>query len=80
MSSGRRAIDGSEPTRIYETDRLYGLGLPVWSPDGEWIAFGAVLEERDPESGLMLLRADGSEAQYAPGMPQDPAWQPIPED
>ncbi len=74
------AIDGSEPTRIYETDRLYGLGLPVWSPDGEWIAFGAVLEERDPESGLMLLRADGSEAQYAPGMPHDPAWQPIPED
>jgi len=28
----------------------------------------------------VLLRADGSEVQFAPGMPQDPAWQPIPED
>ena len=74
------AIDGSEPTLIHETDPLYGYGTPVWSPDGEWITFGAVLEEDDADSGLVLLRADGTEAQFAPGMPQDPAWQPIPED
>lgn len=37
---------------------------PVWSPDGEWIAY-VEQQSRDPDSGgiLMRMRADGSEAQ-----------------
>jgi dipeptidyl aminopeptidase/acylaminoacyl peptidase len=72
------AIDGGEPTRIYEPARFDGLGRPAWSPDGEWIAVGVTVPER--AAGVVLVRPDGSDVRFAPGMPLEPAWQPIPAD
>ena len=49
---------------------------PVWSPDGEWIAY----EHLDgPELGIWLVRPDGSDAHAlatAPDGPAFPAWSP----
>ncbi len=74
------AIDGGEPTQIYESDCCYtGFAPPAWSPDGEWIALEVDVEDNAAESGVVLLRADGSEVRYAQGIPLEPVWQPIPE-
>ncbi len=77
------AIDGGQPARIYETDCCLGYGLPFslsWSPDGEWIAFGVEVEGQPSESGVVLLRPDGSDVRYATSQAMEPVWQPIPEE
>ena len=52
------------------------IGNPVWSPDGEWIAY----EHLDsPEAGIWLVRPDGSEAHALATAPDSlalPAWSP----
>ena len=77
------AIDGGEPVQIYETDCCVDYGLPwslSWSPDGEWIAFGMELAGRASESGVLLVRPDGSDVRYSTGPAMEPVWQPIPKD
>lgn len=77
------AVDGGEPARIYETDCCVDYGLPwslSWSPDGEWIAFGVEVSDQPSESGVLLLRPDGSDVRYARGRAMEPIWQPIPTD
>jgi len=74
------AIDGDEPTQIYESDCCYsGFAPPAWSPDGEWIALEVEVEDNAAESGVVLVRADGSEVRRMQGIPLEPVWQPIPE-
>lgn len=74
------AIDGGEPTRIYESGRSAELGPPDWSPNGEWIAFGQFVFDRPSQSGTYLVRPDGSDLRRASELFLAPVWQPIPKD
>jgi Tol biopolymer transport system component len=75
------AIDGGEPTRIYESGwGKDGFALPSWSPDGEWIAFGVNIPDDPSESGTFLVRPDGSDVRRASDVMLDLVWQPIPTD
>ncbi len=51
---------------------------PVWSPDGEYIAFAVAIGERAAESGVIIVRPDGSDLQYASALALEPDWQPLP--
>jgi TolB protein len=69
--------DGSNQTRL--TDDPADDRDPVWSPDGQWIAF---ISLRDGVSELYVMRADGSaqtrltdDAETETGRP---AWSPAP--
>jgi Tol biopolymer transport system component len=74
-------VDGGEPTRIYESGCCKeGFGLPDWSPDGEWIAFGVDMPADPSRSGTFFVRPDGSDVRHASDVMLDPVWQPIPED
>jgi TolB protein len=39
------------------TNDAHGDGLPVWSPDGKWIAFRS---DRDGKWAIYAMQADGS--------------------
>jgi Tol biopolymer transport system component len=74
------ALDGGTPTQLYESACCVAWHRPpAWSPDGQWIALGVDLEDRPSESGVFLVRPDGSEIRRATDMPLQPVWQPIPE-
>lgn len=85
--SGRQAIwaadaDGGHPRLVYDGgDEGEGPGTPVWSPDGETVAFamrprGAT----DPnESEVYTMRPDGTEVRRltrTPGDDSHPHWSP----
>ena len=71
-------IDGAPPIKIYESSG-YLNDRPAWSPDGEWIAFDVGAESPD-ESGLLVVRPDGTDAQFVSDQTLIPIWQPIPAD
>lgn len=88
-SSGRNSeifvagTDGSEPVNI--SNHAAFDGYPVWSPDGEWIAFASsrVGEGADPNNvfRLFIMRPDGSDVRQVTHPPvglEDarPAWTP----
>jgi Tol biopolymer transport system component len=46
------------------------IGIPAWSPDGEWFAYVGI-------SGLFIMREDGGDKrQIADGPIHDPGWSP----
>jgi hypothetical protein len=47
---------------------------PVWSPDGQWLAFGAGAQDPD-EAGLWVMRVDGTQ-EYHLGLGGNPLWSP----
>jgi Tol biopolymer transport system component len=64
--------NGSNVTRVTHE----GGGYPVWSPDGEHIAF---ISDRDGETNLYVTDADGSNAirlSYGIGFPVSKVWSP----
>lgn len=74
-------IDGGEPERIFESACCTGyFGGPIWSPDGEQIAFGVELTVNPSESGTFLVRPDGSGVRKLSRTALDLVWQPIPKD
>ena len=74
-------IDGGEPTRIYASDWGKDMfGAPVWSPDGEWIAFGVNKPDDPSNTGTFLVRPDGSDVRRVSNEMLGPVWQPIPRD
>ncbi|MCS6843362.1 MAG: hypothetical protein NZ528_03425 [Caldilineales bacterium] len=46
-------------------------GLPVWSPNGQWIAFRS---DRDGAWGIYVMRADGSNVRKLTDAPVLPVW------
>src|SRR3989442_3566428 len=64
------------PVRLTDAQRI--SLRPVWSPDGEWIAF---LSVRGTDLGLWVMRADGSgQRRLAPaagGGPRPPPVLPL---
>ena len=54
-------IDGANNRRIVDMYPEQCL-FPSWSPDGEWIAYGARYDS--PTGNLYVVRADGSEPPY----------------
>ena len=51
---------------------------PSWSPDGEWIAFGA-LRRGEPNFDLFIMRRDGSDVRRLtddPAKEANPVWAP----
>jgi Tol biopolymer transport system component len=79
--------DGSGAVQVYEDccQRNTVGSLPAWSPDGEWIAFGASREDprfsdgRIETPGLYLVRRDGSGLRRVADVSIQPfLWQPLP--
>lgn len=79
--------DGSELTNL--TDHLGLNAQPVWSPDGEWIAFTSSRiwenENGRGRSGIFIMRPDGSDLQMLTNEPPiieggssftNPVWRP----
>jgi Tol biopolymer transport system component len=74
------SVDGGPATRVADLDCCpWAPHAPAWSPDGQWIAFGAYAESTD-ESGVMIVRPDGSDLRRASDLTLVPVWQPIPRD
>jgi Tol biopolymer transport system component len=71
--------DGGGKTRIYQSRCcISDWSGPVWSPDGEWIAFGAGLTRGTTANGLFVMHADGTELRRISREVISPAWQPLP--
>ena len=72
-------LDG-ETNRIHRAPCCaWNVGAPTWSPDNEWIAFGAEAENTT-RAGIYLVRPDGSDLRRLSGFAQEPNWQPLVED
>ncbi len=64
--------DGSGTRQLtFETDSAVGVGLPLWSPTGEWIAF---VETRKGLTTYWLIRPDGSGLKQAIPQGAAAAW------
>ncbi|MDX1664800.1 MAG: Ig-like domain-containing protein [Candidatus Promineifilaceae bacterium] len=61
-------------------ERVTNDGNPVWSPDGEWVAFGRKIPRAPVGRQLWLMRPDGSEQLPLTEDPDSnfglPAWSP----
>ena len=73
----RTDVTGSEPIRL--TDNASNDGLPIWSPDGQQIAF---VTDRAGYWAIWVMNWDGSDAQELmvipgtldPRMPDEPEY------
>ena len=56
-------VDGTgQPRQItFEDDPTVAIGVPIWSPDGRWIAFVSSKGNSGFAFGVWLVRPDGSE-------------------
>lgn len=76
--------DGSNERMIFGGSGAGYLDNPVWSPDGELIAFigNLTVDDYSPQDALYVMRPDGTEvtpiAQVPGGIAGDLAWQPVP--
>jgi Tol biopolymer transport system component len=71
--------NGSERRRLYRSGSgLETWGRPVWSPGGKYIAFGVGLTGDAENSGIYVVKADGTGLRRVAAAPTDAAWQPGP--
>jgi Tol biopolymer transport system component len=63
----RMHTDGSEPTLVF--DEGITLLPPVWSPDGQWVAFGQ-------QRSLRLVNAQSNEMFLVEAQGSPPIWSP----
>ncbi len=69
---------GSEPTMIYESACcIRDWKAPTWSPDGAYIAFGVTIAG-PVDTGVAIIRPDGTDIQFLSADALEPAWQPLP--
>lgn len=72
--------DGTNPRRLFRAQG--SLMSPHWSPDGQWIAFGAgayFVSRATQPAAVMVVKADGSEHRTlttGPGNAGFPSWSP----
>ena len=73
------AFEGGPPSRIYQSDCCpEDWSPPVWSPDGEYIAFGVLMPGSPEVSGTAVIRPDGTDLRWVSAELLRPDWQPIP--
>jgi Tol biopolymer transport system component len=46
----------------------------MWSPDGRWIAFVVRTDDRDPQQGAWVVKAEGGEPLKVSQLPTRVAW------
>jgi len=74
-------LDGERPMLTYASGCcVYGWAPPTWSPDGEWIAFGAEVEGHAEASGVLAIRPDGTDLHQVSATMFETIWQPLPAD
>lgn len=68
----------AQTSRLLHPYEPLGVGgwpsAPIWSPDGQWLAFYAGAQDPD-EAGLWVVQVDG-EAERFLGASSDPVWSP----
>lgn len=69
----RADTSGTDSTQLTHNDFIDNRA-PAWSPDGEWIAWGGLVE--GPRFELWIMRADGSDQQKIVEWGRSPAWGP----
>jgi TolB protein len=71
---------GSGDLRIISEDLKVEDSVPIWSPNGDWIAFGRRFPGTSAGRQLWLMRPDGSEARALTNDPANnygpPSWSP----
>ena len=60
----------------FEDDPAVAIGVPIWSPDGRWIAFVSSKGNDRFAFGLWLVRPDGSELHQLVSKGLGAAWSP----
>jgi TolB protein len=69
--------DGTKPKRLYRSEAYpEDISRPTWSPDGDYIALAIRLLDRPRNSGLFVVRADGTRLRKVASAATDPVWQP----
>jgi Tol biopolymer transport system component len=82
LRSKLRVLNVADGSEVPLTEERLGY-LPVWSPDGTKVAFGAFVgdldEEGEGESEIFLMDSDGSnlrQISHHPGLDVHPVWSP----
>ncbi len=60
----------------FEDDPAVAIGIPIWSPDGRWIAFVSSKGNDGFAFGVWLVRPDGSELHQLVARGLGVAWSP----
>jgi len=73
------AFAGGPSSRIYQAECCSeDWSPPVWSPDGEYIAFWVLMPGSPEVSGTAAIRPDGTDLRWLSAQRLRPDWQPIP--
>jgi Tol biopolymer transport system component len=70
--------DGTNQRRLYQSAQAFTSFGPTWSPEGGHIAFGAAVRGDEDDSGLFVMKADGTGLRRIAEPPIEAAWQPRP--